>query len=107
MGFASLCGFRAGTCTTFPFFDLSHNRRTELMIHPFQVMDVTLKDYQLLKPEEAWQLTEKLMIEVKEVNGTFISIWHNESLMKADSGLDWRQVFEQTLATGLKFEHES
>ena len=107
MGFASLCGFRAGTCTTFPFFDLSHNRRTELMIHPFQVMDVTLKDYQLLKPEEAWQLIEKLMIEVKEVNGTFISIWHNESLAKADSGLDWRQVFEQTLATGLKFEHES
>jgi hypothetical protein len=106
MGFASLSGFRAGTCTTFPFFDLSHNRCTEIMIHPFQVMDVTLKNYLLLSPEKAWQQIEEIMLEVKKVNGTFISLWHNESLKDTGHWLGWRKVFEKILETGLKFKNE-
>lgn len=106
MGFASLAGFRAGTCTAFPFFDLSHNRNTELMIHPFEVMDVTLKNYLHLNPEGAWQIIEELMLEVKKVNGTFIGLWHNESLMNSGQWLGWQKVFEQMLETGLKLEHE-
>ncbi|HZL11002.1 MAG TPA: polysaccharide deacetylase family protein [Prolixibacteraceae bacterium] len=102
MGFASMAGFRAGTCTSFPFFDLVHNQQTELIIHPFQVMDVTLKDHMHLSPEKAFQLIEKLMIEVKKVNGTFISLWHNESLKDSD----WCRVFEQILETGLNYENE-
>jgi hypothetical protein len=106
MGFASLPGFRAGTCTPFPFFDLSKNKRTELMIHPFQVMDVTLKNYMNLNPEKAEQIIEELMLEVKKVDGTFICLWHNESLGETDQWLGWRKVFEQILATGLKLEYE-
>jgi len=34
-------------------------------------MDVTLKNYLQMEPEEAWQLIERLMLEVKQVNGTF------------------------------------
>lgn len=106
MGFASLAGFRAGTCTAYYFFDLSRNQSTELLIHPFQVMDVTMKNYLHLDSEEAWQLIEELMIEVKKVNGTFISLWHNESLKDSGQWLGWRKVFEQILKKGLKFEHE-
>ena len=106
MGFASLAGFRAGTCTAFHFFDLSRNQRTELIIHPFQIMDVTLKNYLHLNPEEAWQLIEKLMFETKKVNGTFICLWHNESLRDSGQWLGWRKVFEQILETGLKYENE-
>lgn len=106
MGFASLAGFRAGTCTAYYFFDLSRNQPTELLIHPFQVMDVTLKNYMHLDPEEAWQLIEKLMIEVKMVNGTFISLWHNESLKDSGQWLGWRKVFEQILETGLKYAND-
>ena len=102
MGFASLAGFRAGTCTAFYFFDLSRNRTTKLLIQPFQVMDVTLKNYLHMEPEEAWQLTEELMLEVKKVNGTFISLWHNESLKDSGQWLGWRKVFEQIRQTGLK-----
>jgi hypothetical protein len=106
MGFASLTGFRAGTCTPFPFFDLSKNQCTELMIFPFQVMDVTLKNYMHLNPEKASQLIEELMLEVKKVDGTFISLWHNESLKDSGQWLQWRKVFEKILEKGLNLENE-
>jgi len=106
MGFASLVGFRAGTCTPFHFFDLSRNRRTKLLIQPFQTMDVTLRNYLKLEPDEAWKLIERLMLEVKKVNGTFISLWHNESLKESGQWLGWRKVFEQILETGLKYSNE-
>ncbi|MDO8929619.1 MAG: polysaccharide deacetylase family protein, partial [Bacteroidota bacterium] len=106
MGFASMVGFRAGTCTAFHFFDLSRNQRTELMIHPFQVMDVTLKSYLKMDPEQAWQQIEKLMFEVKNVNGTFVSLWHNESLKDSGQWLGWRKVFEQILEKGLNYANE-
>ena len=106
MGFASLAGFRSGTCTPFLFFDLSQNKSTELIIHPFQTMDVTLKNYMHLSPQKAWHLIEELMLEVKKVNGTFISLWHNESLNDSGQWLDWRKVFEQVLEKGLILENE-
>ena len=106
MGFASLAGFRAGTCTPFNFFDLSQNKSTELRIHPFQTMDVTLKNYLHLDPQTAWQMIEELMLEVKKVNGTFISLWHNESLKNSEQWLGWRKVFEQILEKGLILENE-
>jgi len=106
MGFASLAGFRAGTCTPFPFFDLSRNKSTELIIHPFQAMDVTLKNYMHLKPQEVWNLIEGLMLEVKKVNGTFISLWHNESLKDSGQWLEWCKVFEQILEKGVILENE-
>jgi hypothetical protein len=106
MGFASLAGFRAGTCTAFNFFDLSRNCQTELTVHPFQAMDVALKNYMHLNPQKAWQLIEELMLEVKNVNGTFISLWHNESLRDSGQWLGWREVFEQILEKGLILENE-
>jgi len=106
MGFASLAGFRAGTCTPFHFFDLSRNESTELRIHPFQTMDVTLKNYLHLDPQTAWQIIEELMMEVKKVNGTFISLWHNESLKNSGQWLGWHEVFEQILEKGLILENE-
>lgn len=106
MGFASLAGFRAGTCTSFSFFDLEHNQPTDLMIHPFQIMDVTLKNYLNLQPDEAWLLTEKLMDEVKKVNGTFSYLFHNESLHDLNEWQGWRKVFEQTLQKGITLENE-
>jgi hypothetical protein len=106
MGFASEAGFRAGTCTPFHFFDLSKNQRTELMIHPFQTMDITLKNYLHLNPEKAGLMMEELMMEVKKVNGTFISLWHNESLKDSGQWLGWRKVFVQILEKGISLENE-
>ena len=106
MGFARQAGFRAGTCTPYPFFDLTVNQSTELMIHPFHMMDVALKNHLHLTAEKAGPLVEKLMSEVKKVDGTFVSLWHNESLRDSGQWAGWRKVFEQILETGTKYENE-
>ena len=69
-------------------------------------MDVTLKNYMHLKPQEAWNLIEELMLEVKKVNGTFISLWHNESLKDSGQWPEWCKVFEQILEKGVILENE-
>ncbi len=106
MGYADQTGFRAGICTPFNFYDLEKESTTNLVILPFQVMDVTLKDYMKLSPAEAFKEIENLMMIVKNVNGTFVSIWHNETI--TDSGLwkGYREVFEKMNQLGFKLANE-
>lgn len=102
MGFASQPGFRAGICDSFYFYDLELETKTPLRIHPFTLMDGTLRDYMNISPEEASGQIEQLISAVKEVNGTFISIWHNESLSDAKRWKGWREIYERMIikATG-------
>ncbi len=97
MSYADDVGFRAGTSRPFKWFDLEKNEVTELVIHPFAAMDTTLNKYLNLSPAQANDLTKELMNEVKKVNGTFISLWHNETLSETREWIGWRKVWEQTL----------
>jgi hypothetical protein len=69
-------------------------------------MDVTLRDYMKLSPEEAAREIELLMQEVKQVNGTFMSIWHNETLTDTGAWEGYREVFEKMNQLGFKLENE-
>ncbi len=102
MGYAALPGFRAGICTAHQFYDLDLETETPLKVHPFAVMDGTLRDYMKLTPADALLTIKKLIDEVKAVNGTFISLWHNESLSDEQRWKGWRYVYEELLkmATG-------
>jgi hypothetical protein len=97
MGHAAHAGFRAGTCTPFRFFDLISNSETPLIIYPFAVMDVTLKNYIKLTPSEAVPYVNRLINEVKKVDGLFCSLWHNESLCEVGNWKGWRQVYYELL----------
>jgi hypothetical protein len=99
MGYASHTGFRAGTCTQFHFYDLKSEQETSLIIHPFQVMDRTLKDYMNLQPAEATQKITEMIEEVRAVNGTFISIFHNETFSDMGEWEGWLEVYEKLLET--------
>ena len=94
MGYASMTGFRAGTSLPFKFFDVQDNKEYPLMIHPFVVMDVTLKHYLHLNPDEASAQINFLIRQIKEVKGVFTSLWHNESLSEYGIWKGWRKVFE-------------
>ena len=94
MGYASEIGFRAGTCTPFLFYNIDLEIETKLRIHPFIVMDATLLYYMKLTPDEAIAKVNKLIDEVKNVNGTFISLWHNETLSDVKQWAGWRKVYE-------------
>lgn len=97
MGFAALPGFRAGICSPFNFYDIDFEAETNFRVNPFTVMDGTLKDYLELTPADATDKIKQLITEVKNVNGTFIPLWHNESLSDKKRWKGWRKVYEEML----------
>ncbi|MCD6660734.1 MAG: polysaccharide deacetylase family protein [Lentimicrobium sp.] len=97
MGFAATPGFRAGICTSFLWYDLESEVVTKLRIHPFAVMDGTLLDYMKLDFQSAAEFIKPLIDEVKNVGGTFISLWHNESLSDDKRWKGWVKVYEEML----------
>lgn len=98
MGFAKHYGFRAGTCTPFYFYDLDFEIQTPLKLFPFAVMDGTLKDYLNMTTKKSFETIEKLVEEVRKVDGTFITIFHNESLSGTGRWYNWDKKFEEFLA---------
>jgi len=102
MGYAELPGFRASICTPFPFFDLDQDSHTNLMIHPFMVMDGTLHDYMKLTPQKAIATIVELIDEVRKVGGTFIPLWHNPSLNEEGDWKGWLQVYIKMVEAGMK-----
>jgi hypothetical protein len=97
MGYASQVGFRAGIASSFNFYDLDLDTETKLRIHPFAVMDGTLKDYLNVNPDEAKTIISQLIEEVKKADGEMISLWHNESLSNEDRWTGWLEVYEHLL----------
>ena len=106
MGYPDKPGFRAGICTPYYHYDLSREQTTRLLIHPFQVMDVTLRHYLGLTPDEAIAKINTLMDEVRHCGGTFCSIWHNESLSDQGTWKGYLRVFETMNQMGFCHAHE-
>ncbi|HRF38813.1 MAG TPA: polysaccharide deacetylase family protein [Saprospiraceae bacterium] len=98
MGYAEAPGFRAGMALPFPWYDLEAERCTELMLHPFTVMDVTLKEYQQLSPEEGLHSALRLLETVRETGGVFCTLWHNSSFSDIGQWKPWRAVYREIIA---------
>jgi hypothetical protein len=97
MGYASHVGFRAGTSIPFHFFDLDFEIQTPLLIYPFALMDTTLNDYMGLTPKQSLGRTKDLLQEVMNVKGTFITLFHNESVSGYLRWNGWQRVYETML----------
>lgn len=97
MGYAEEPGFRAGTGTPYPFFDLESDCETALTVHPFAAMDSTFYYYQKLSTEEAETVYRELTDELKAVGGTLSLLWHNQSLCEDFGWKGWRGVYERVL----------
>lgn len=97
MGYASHVGFRASTCSPFYFYDLDFEIQTPLKVIPFALMDTTLNDYMGLTPRQSLGKIRELKNEVKAVNGTFVTLFHNESLSNYMRWKGWSKVFESML----------
>jgi hypothetical protein len=101
MGYAQFIGFRASLATPYFFYDLDLEIETHLKLHPFAVMDGTLKDYLKLEPAECIALIKPLIENVKNVNGEFITVWHNESFAENERWKGWRKVYEDLIKLSL------
>ena len=97
MGFASQAGFRAGIADTFRFYDLENDMVTNLRVHPFALMDGTMRDYLNLDVEASLALAKQLVDEVKSVGGTFIYLTHNETLGGEKRWVGWPQMYRLLL----------
>lgn len=95
MGYIDTLGFRAGTCTPFQFYDLDYEVQTPLQINPYHCLDFALLKYQseLDKTEHL----QKLVDEVKAVNGTFIPIFHNYTFSDSSRWQGYRSLFNLIL----------
>lgn len=97
MGFAENVGFRCGTAKSHHWFDLTQNKKTDLIVHPFAYMDGTLNEYMQLTIEESKQKIQQLYNEVCEFGGDFIFIWHNETIGDYKKWKGWSEVLDFTL----------
>ncbi|MBK8227190.1 MAG: polysaccharide deacetylase family protein [Flavobacteriales bacterium] len=92
MGCHDRIGFRAGTCTPFRWYDLEREQSTELMIHPFAVMDNTLSEKLRLSPDDAVREAGRIIEAVKRVQGTFTGLWHESFLAPTGERAGWRDA---------------
>lgn len=97
MGYAKHYGFRASTCTPFYFYDLDFEIQTPLKIVPFSIMDVTLRDHLDLVPNVAKAKILNSINEVKKVQGTFVLLFHNETLSRFGRWKGWRKIYEDII----------
>jgi hypothetical protein len=95
MGFANELGFRAGTSMCFNFYDLDNESETNLRVHPFAMMEATLKYYNKVRPDQAIEHVKPIIDAIKKTGGTFISLWHNETLSNWGIWKGWRDVYEE------------
>lgn len=107
MGYPSQVGFRASTCSAHFFYDLDLETETSLKIHPFAVMDGTLKDYLNLPKDKIFKTVKVLIDEVKNVQGTFITLWHNETMAETKKWNGWRLVYEKIIKEATKSDEDS
>ncbi len=98
MAYANKIGFRASTCKGFNFYNLSENKATSLQVFSPCVMDVTLKKFEKFNPNEATETINKMKQTVKNVNGTFISIWHNSNLNETAEWKEWKAIWLKMIA---------
>ncbi len=94
MGYASVLGWRASTCSSFLFFDLETNKQTSLRIYPLFCME-----NQLLKMENEIIVIEQLCKAIQETqnyNGTFVSLFHQQSFAPSKDN-NWKKIYESML----------
>jgi hypothetical protein len=102
LGYASQIGFRASIATAYPWYDLARAETTPLLLHPFQVMDVALKEYLKLNPTEAVAAVQVLIERTRAVGGTFYTLWHNSSFSEVHGWGEWRWVYETILELAVR-----
>ena len=94
LGYATVPGFRCGTCFEFSVFNILQREQLNLKEYPLLIMDVTLKYYLGLTSQEAIETIKEIKTNVKKFNGNFVFLWHNSSL-NINEWRNYKEVFEE------------
>jgi hypothetical protein len=94
MGYGAHLGFRAGTGSSFIWYDLEREQATTLRIHPFCFMDTTAHYEQQMTAAQAFEQLDKMCAALERTGSTLITIFHNFSLGTGNEWRGWRQAYE-------------
>ncbi len=94
MGYGSINGFRASVCSSFYWYDLDKEEKTDLLLYPFCYMDANSFFEQKDSPQQAYKELIDYYEITKKLNGLFISIWHNSVLGTDRAYQGWPEMFE-------------
>ena len=89
IGYADVAGFRLGTSSPVQYINPATRRLSSLTLHPLTIMDSTLDEqrYMKLSAEEAEEYCQRLINNVRNVNGELTLLWHNTSAVAGCSYL--------------------
>ena len=97
MGYGSINGFRASIATPYYWYDIEHEERTSLRLHPFAFMDANAFFEQKQTAEQTLREALFYYKAVREVNGELVTIWHNTFLGTDHLFKGWRELYAQFL----------
>jgi hypothetical protein len=94
MGYGSSNGFRASIASSFYWYDLKAEKKTELMLFPFCFMDSTSFYERKLKPKAAFTELMEYYNKIKHINGLMVTVWHNNFFGTDIMFAGWKEVYE-------------
>lgn len=98
MGYGSINGFRAGTCTPFYWYDLSTETATGLRVFPYCYMDANSIFEQQDDTVTALAELQQYHDTVKKHGGLLITIFHNHLIGLSPQGRQWMEMYRRFLA---------
>lgn len=91
MGYPYHEGFRASIARPFYWYDLEKEERTNLLVVPFMFMDSPMR-HKHFPADEVKMRIQKMILRTKEVGGTLVSLWHNDTF--SETNPNWKEIFE-------------
>lgn len=87
LAFASVSGFRLGTCHAVNWINPCTFEIEPILLHPLTIMDCTLSNsnYMGFDYDEAFDYARRLINQVKSHNGELVLLWHNTSFGNASN----------------------
>ena len=99
IGYADVAGFRLGTSMPVRYINPVTRRLSSLTLHPLIIMDCTLNErrYMNLKSEKAEEYCDRLIKNIRKVNGELTLLWHNTSVIERQGYL--RDLYGKLIKT--------
>ena len=84
IGYADVAGFRLGTSKPVRYINPVNRKMSSLILHPLTIMDSTLDEfkYMNLAADRAEEYCDKLINNIRNVNGELTLLWHNTSVIE-------------------------
>lgn len=98
MGYGSINGFRASVASSYNWYNLKTEKISSLKLHPFCFMDANSFYEQKQDAETTFTEMQHYLNACKQVNGTFISIFHNNFLGTDKQFAGWREMYARFIS---------